>query len=81
VTLPSQFLRGRLTYGMYRQMGISDLVAADATDYVRLAVRLGIEPDYREQLRRRITEASSVLFEDVTVVREVEQFLLSAVRQ
>jgi hypothetical protein len=56
VTLPSQFMRGRLTYAMYRQMGLLDPVAADATDYVRLAVRLGTEPDYRELMRRRITD-------------------------
>jgi predicted O-linked N-acetylglucosamine transferase (SPINDLY family) len=79
VTLPSQFLRGRLTYAMYRQMGIPDLVAADTADYVRLAARLGTEPDYREQLRRRIREASGVLFDDVAVVGELEQFLLAAV--
>jgi predicted O-linked N-acetylglucosamine transferase (SPINDLY family) len=72
-------MHGRLTYAMCRQMGVLDLVAADAADYVRLAVRLGTEPDYRAEMRRRITEASSVLFADVPVVREVEGFLRSAV--
>src|SRR5262249_60044681 len=78
VTLPSQLLRGRLTHALYRQMGVPDLVAADAADYVRRAVRLGTEPDYRDQLRRRIAEASGVLFEDVAIVREVEGALRAA---
>src|SRR5207244_2101043 len=78
VTLPSAFLRGRLTYAMYCQMGLPDLVAADEADYVRLAVRLGTEPDYQEAMRRRVGAASEVLFEDESAVRELENFLLSA---
>jgi predicted O-linked N-acetylglucosamine transferase (SPINDLY family) len=40
VTLPGRFLRGRLTHGMYQQMGYSDLEAQSIDDYVRLALRL-----------------------------------------
>jgi predicted O-linked N-acetylglucosamine transferase (SPINDLY family) len=78
VTPPSPFMRGRLTYAMYRPMDIPDLVAANPADYVRLAVRLGTEPDYREPMRRRTLEMSGVLYEDVAVVREVERMLLAA---
>jgi hypothetical protein len=49
-------------------------VAADAAEYVRL----GIEPDFRAEIERRITEASGVLFKDIGVVGELEQFLLAA---
>jgi predicted O-linked N-acetylglucosamine transferase (SPINDLY family) len=59
-------------------MDVPDLVAQDAADYVRLAVRLGTDRDFREEMRRRIGAASAVLFDDVAVVREVEQFLLAA---
>ena len=45
VTLPGDFLRSRLSYGFYRRMGVLDLVAADADAYVRLALRLGTDPD------------------------------------
>jgi hypothetical protein len=38
------------------------------------------EPNYRDQLRRPITEASGILFEDITMVGELEQFLLAAWR-
>ena len=44
VTLPGRFLRSRITYACYEQMGILDCVAADPEDYVRIAVRLGTDP-------------------------------------
>src|SRR5208283_4646382 len=64
VTLPSQLLRGRLTYALYRQMGLADLVAGDAADYVRLAVRLGTDRGYREHQSGLIRAAVGALFED-----------------
>lgn len=59
VALPSSFLRGRLTYALYRQMGLLDLMAEDAAGYARLAVALGTDalprvdapPHPRGQLR------------------------------
>ncbi|MCE9562991.1 MAG: tetratricopeptide repeat protein [Planctomycetes bacterium] len=80
VTWPSEFLRGRLTFAMYQQMGLLDLVAKDGEDYVRLAVRLGTDADYREAIRCRIREACGVLFEDVAAVRELERFFASVVK-
>jgi predicted O-linked N-acetylglucosamine transferase (SPINDLY family) len=79
VTLPSGFLRGRLTYALYRQMDFLDLVAADAADYVAKAVRIGTDPSYRNHLHRSLQTACAVLFDDVTGVRELERFLLDAV--
>jgi predicted O-linked N-acetylglucosamine transferase (SPINDLY family) len=73
VTLPGRFMRGRQTYGFYRQMGMLDCVAADAADYVRQAVRLGTDPAWREQVCARIRAARGVLFENRAAVRELEQ--------
>jgi predicted O-linked N-acetylglucosamine transferase (SPINDLY family) len=75
VTWPSAFLRGRLTYAMYCQMGWHDLVVGNAADYVERAVRLGTDPDYRAAMRRRIDETAGVLYGDVAVVRDLEAAL------
>jgi predicted O-linked N-acetylglucosamine transferase (SPINDLY family) len=75
VTWPSALLRGRLTYAMYCQMGLPDLVAHDAAGYVERAVRLGTEPDYRQEIRGRIAESAGVLYGDTAVVGEVEEAL------
>ncbi len=78
VTLPTQLLRGRITVAFYRQMGVVDCVASDATDYVRRALRLGTDPDYRESVRRKILEANGVLFENPRGIRELETFFKQA---
>jgi protein O-GlcNAc transferase len=79
VTLPGAFLRGRQTYGCYQRLGVHDCVAADAAEYVRIAVRLATEPAWREEVRARIRAGNSVLFENVAVVHELEQFFRQAV--
>ncbi len=79
VTLPSPFLRGRLTYGMYQKMEMPDCVADSASQYVEMALRLGTEADYNRQIRERIRAQSGALFEDRASIRSIEEFFLSAV--
>ena len=80
VTLPGGLQRARHTLGMYRKMDWLDAVAADAEDYVRIAVALGTDADRREHSRRAISERSAVLFEDQRAVREFERFFREAPR-
>ncbi len=73
VTLPSSFQRGRYTLACYRKMGLLDCVARDADDYIEIAVRLGTDAEYREQMTAAIGRANAVLFEDLAAVREHER--------
>jgi predicted O-linked N-acetylglucosamine transferase (SPINDLY family) len=73
VTCPSHFQRGRYTLGCYRRMGIYDCVANSADDYVRLAVRLGTDRDWRQHVSRRIHESQGRLFEDSQAIAEHER--------
>ena len=54
---------GGFTLAMYREMGIEECVAASPRDYVDIALRLGREPAYREELSRRIAQRSARLFD------------------
>lgn len=63
VTLPGPFMRGRQTYGYLRLMGVTQTVAADKEAYVRLAIRLGSDPEFRESVRDAIRRHKSRLFE------------------
>jgi len=74
VTLPGAFMRGRLTYALYKQMGIFDCVATDLRSYVDLAVTLANDPSLKKAVSEKIRRRSSVLFEDLKAVRELEQF-------
>jgi protein O-GlcNAc transferase len=79
VTLPSQFLRGRITYALYRQMDFDELIAERTRDYVQLALELGTNSDRRELARQRILEKGDLIFNDRQIMRNFEEFLIAAV--
>ena len=80
VTMPSEFMRGRVTYACYKQMGVMDCVAATEQEYVRLAVRLGTDPIYRAAVKAKLLNANPVLYENADAVRDLERFFMDAVR-
>ena len=74
VTWPGSFARGRVTYALYKRMGVMDLVADRAERYVELAWRLANDEMFRQQMRTGIRNNSSVIFEDLETVQELELF-------
>jgi protein O-GlcNAc transferase len=79
VTLPGGFLRSRLTYAMYRAMGLTECIATDAADYSARAIRLGTDSAWRRQVRGQILAANGALYENSVAVRELEAFFAEAV--
>jgi protein O-GlcNAc transferase len=75
VTLPSRFLRGRITSGLYKQMGILDSVVHSPGQYIEVALRLGTDKSYRDEVRDKILDSNNVLYENTTGVKELEEFL------
>ena len=57
VTLPAKYLGSRWTLGYYSIMGVTDLVAHDAADYVEKAVRVASDAPLAAALRRRMRDA------------------------
>jgi predicted O-linked N-acetylglucosamine transferase (SPINDLY family) len=78
VTLPSRFLRGRVTAGLYKQMALEDAVARDPADYVRRAVTLAGSPSARAALSDKITARSPLIFGDHGVVEAHALFFKAA---
>jgi len=74
VTLPGQFLRGRQCYGFLQQLGVTETVAVDRGNYLDLAIRLGLDPVWREQLRAKIRINQGRLFGDSSGLRGLEHF-------
>lgn len=79
VTLAAPFMRGRITYALYKKMGMMDCVAATPAEYIERAVELGTDAERRRIVREKIAAASGVLFEDMEAVRELEAFFVKAV--
>lgn len=54
VTLPSEFMRGRMTSGICELMGAPELIATSAEDYAQRAVRVANEPAERAKIKHRL---------------------------
>lgn len=53
VTWPGEFLRGRVTFGCYRQLGVPDWAVDSAETYVARAVEWARQPEFRVEVRER----------------------------
>ena len=62
ITYPSNFISGRFTYGFYKKMGIKDLIVNNEIDYVKLALRVVNDDNYRNMLENKIKMRVSRLF-------------------
>jgi predicted O-linked N-acetylglucosamine transferase (SPINDLY family) len=80
VTLPGQFLRGRLTHAMYGQMKYTEVMASSVEDYVKTALRLGTDEREKQRTSAAILESCGALYEDREIVRELEEFWEREVR-
>jgi predicted O-linked N-acetylglucosamine transferase (SPINDLY family) len=78
LTLPSGLMRGRHSLAILSMIGHRETVAQSVEEYVSLAVRLGREPAWREELRRQVLADRSKAYADLTCMRALEEFLLSA---
>jgi predicted O-linked N-acetylglucosamine transferase (SPINDLY family) len=81
VTWPGAYMRGRIVAGAYRQIGLTQApIAISRQGYAPLVLALGRSPQRRQTLREAIRNAARrELFDDMMAVRELEDFLESAV--
>jgi protein O-GlcNAc transferase len=78
ITLPGRYLRGRVSLGIYRHMGMEELVARDVSDYAEIAARLGLDLDFRAGIMKKIAEFRDVIFEDPVFLDDAERFLMTS---
>ena len=76
VTREGLFLRGRLASGILRRMGMTELIAKNEEEYINLTVKLVQDRQYREAIKEKIIANRPILFDDLTPVRALEQFLI-----
>ncbi len=74
VTLPGEFMRGRHCYGFLRMLGVTDTIAQTEAEYIEIATKLGLDPDWRRNIVERIKVRHDNLFDDATCVEALEAF-------
>jgi predicted O-linked N-acetylglucosamine transferase (SPINDLY family) len=79
-TKDGQFMRGRLAAGLLKRIGLSQLAVNSDYEYIDLAVKLVQDKEYRSEVIKKMTMTSPLLYEDISVVRALENFLLGKLR-
>eukprot|EP00123_Amoebidium_parasiticum_P000125 comp10318_c0_seq1/m.5119 comp10318_c0_seq1/g.5119 ORF comp10318_c0_seq1/g.5119 comp10318_c0_seq1/m.5119 type:complete len:699 (-) comp10318_c0_seq1:691-2787(-) len=75
VTLPHPLFAGRCTYGFYKLMGFTDLVARTRGEFVDLAVKYGTDKALNKEVRKKILANNKVLFESRSAMPAWDQIL------
>jgi len=76
VTIPGRFMRGRQTAAMLEMLGLADLLARDASDYLRIALDLARDADRNAAVRSAIAERRDALFDRREPVAALQDALL-----
>jgi predicted O-linked N-acetylglucosamine transferase (SPINDLY family) len=80
VTFEGDLMRGRVSAGILRMMGMPEAVAGTIDDYVALAVRMGQDRSWRAEIKRRVASDKRRLYRDGTCIAALQDFLDHAAR-
>ncbi|AFZ14218.1 Tetratricopeptide TPR_2 repeat-containing protein [Crinalium epipsammum PCC 9333] len=81
VTCPGEFMRGRHSYGILRMLGVIDTIATDEAEYIEIAVRLGLDQEWRESIINKVKQNQDRVYEDKTCVVALEEFYQRVVQE
>ena len=75
ITLPAEYLRGRMGAAFFRTMNMPELVARNRSEYIQMAARLGMDKYHLQQVKQKIQERTSLIWEDMEYVHAWYRFL------
>lgn len=74
VTCPGEFMRGRHSDSFLKMLGVTDTIAKDEAEYIEIAVKLGLDPNWRGKISERMSQLHDRLFDDKVCVAGLEAF-------
>lgn len=81
VTCPGKFMRGRHSYAILRMLGVEDTIAKNEAEYIEIAVRLGLDQEWRDSIVKRMVYCHSYLYDDKTCVEALDTFFCRIVHE
>jgi predicted O-linked N-acetylglucosamine transferase (SPINDLY family) len=74
VTCPGEFMRGLHAYSFLKMLGITDTIGQNEEEYIQIAVKLGLDSDWRRDIAERMSQRQDDLFDDKVCVTALEGF-------
>ncbi len=79
VTMQGKWMRSRQTAGILHRLGITEIIAKDETEYIKIAVELGLNSEKRQAMAEKIKNHQSILYQDKTPLKALESFYLNVI--
>ncbi|NJK39723.1 MAG: tetratricopeptide repeat protein [Oscillatoriales cyanobacterium SM2_3_0] len=77
VTVEGEFMRGRQSTGILERIGVRETIAQSPVEYLEIAVRLGLDLNWRQAIAQKIRDQQAILYEDQTCIQALEKFYRS----
>jgi predicted O-linked N-acetylglucosamine transferase (SPINDLY family) len=74
VTCPGEFMRGRHTDSFLKLLGVTDTIAKNEAEYIDIAVKLGIDKNWRNSISEMMSQNHNYLFDDQACIVGLEAF-------
>jgi predicted O-linked N-acetylglucosamine transferase (SPINDLY family) len=74
VTCPGEFMRGRHSESFLKMIGVTDTIAQNEAEYIEIAVRLGLDSEWRHKIAEQISQSYDRLYDDQACVAGLEAF-------
>lgn len=81
VTCPGEFMRGRHSYGILQMLGVTETIAKNEAEYIEIAVKLGMNQQWKSSIVQKMIERHSYLYNDKTCVEALEEFYKRVVQE
>ncbi|MFB2897654.1 hypothetical protein ACE1CI_32455 [Aerosakkonemataceae cyanobacterium BLCC-F50] len=81
VTQPGEFMRGRHADSFLKMIGVTETIAKTEAEYIEIAVRLGLDTEWRQEVAVKIKTNHDRLFDDQVCVQALEKFYAQVVQE
>lgn len=81
VTCPGEFMRGLHADSFLKMLGVTDTIAKNEVEYIDIAVKLGLNSEWRHEILEKIRQRQDYLFDDKVCVAGLEDFYQDVVQK
>ena len=67
-------MRGLHAYSFLKMLGVTDTIAQNEEEYIQIAVKLGLDSQWRRDIAQRMSQRQDDLFDDKVCVTALEGF-------
>ncbi|WRH69010.1 MAG: hypothetical protein RSE13_09020 [Planktothrix sp. GU0601_MAG3] len=79
VTCPGEFMRGRHADSFLKMIGLTETIAENEAEYIKIAVKLGLDPVLRKTISEQMSQRHHLIFDDQVCVAGLEEFYQTVV--